>query len=1027
MSVLRMPALAMGQLRRVRWSGRTLWVVGLVALALAARYELRHSRAQARLFSGVAKRLGYEVAPGPSAAAVFPPRGPYDERLGYSRLPQFLERLAGSEFAIDAQARVSPLQRRLTTGLGLFPTYHEKSRAGLRVLDREGRVLYNQPRPERVYESFEAIPPWVVATLLFIENRELLDPARPYKNPAVEWDRLASALLGKGFQFVRPEHRAHGGSTLATQIEKFRHSSGGYTASTGEKVRQVLSASLRAYLDGELTEDVRRQIIADYVNSIPLAAAPDYGEVQGLGDGLWVWYGADFAAVNRLLAPSDGVAADVPDHDADARALAYRQVLSLFLAQRRPSSYLLTEREALSRLTDQYLNLVCEAGLISEGMRDRAQGARATFRDRLPPVRAAAFAEQKASLAIRARVGSLLGLERMYDLDRLDLSVSSTIDGPAQAAVTAFLRRLRDPAAAAAAGLRAERMLERGDPGRVVYSFTLYERTEAGDALRVQADNFDQPLSINDGVKLELGSTAKLRTLATYLELVAALHERHAAASQAELRRGAAQAPDRITRWGLEWLVEADRRDLTSMLDAALDCRYSAAPGEFFTGGGRHAFSNFDPEDDRRVPTVREAFRKSINLPFIRLMRDIVDHEMTRVPGSSARILADAGEPARRAYLERFADREGREFLRRFWQKYRGKAGSDALQLLLDDVRPSPRRLSVAFRAVRPEASVEELAALLRARLPGSKLGPSTVRKLYDDEDPARRDLSDLGYLAGVHPLELWLVAYRIRHPDATLNELLEAGAAERQRVYGWLFRTRHKNAQDARIRRLLEVEAYLEIHRSWQRLGYPFESLVPSYATAIGSSADRPAALAELMGIILGGGLRQPAFRIQELRFAEGTPYEARLSRKPVAPERVMQSEVAAALAGELLGVVEQGTAGRARGALAVGGRGLPIGGKTGTGDNRQEVYGRRGQLLEARVINRTATFAFTIGDRFFGAITAYVPGAEAAQYGFTSSLAVQVFRQLAPALTSLVAAPRPPAPTVEPTPALQASIERR
>ena len=34
--------------------------------------------------------------------------------------------------------------------------------------------------------------------------------------------------------------------------------------------------------------------------------------------------------------------------------------------------------------------------------------------------------------------------------------------------------------------------------------------------------------------------------------------------------------------------------------------------------------------------------------------------------------------------------------------------------------------------------------------------------------------------------------------------------------------------------------------------MGYPFASLTPSLATAIGSSGDRPAALAELMGIIL-------------------------------------------------------------------------------------------------------------------------------------------------------------------------------
>ena len=47
----------------------------------------------------------------------------------------------------------------------------------------------------------------------------------------------------------------------------------------------------------------------------------------------------------------------------------------------------------------------------------------------------------------------------------------------------------------------------------------------------------------------------------------------------------------------------------------------------------------------------------------------------------------------------------------------------------------------------------------------------------------------------------------------------------------------------------------------------------MPSYATAIGSSADRPAALAELIGIILNDGVRQPTVRIEEIELAQDTP----------------------------------------------------------------------------------------------------------------------------------------------------------
>jgi hypothetical protein len=72
-----------------------------------------------------------------------------------------------------------------------------------------------------------------------------------------------------------------------------------------DKVRQLLSASLRAYQNGPETLDARRRIVRDYLNSIPLAASRDHGEVIGLGDGLWVWYEADFTVVNRLLMDSE--------------------------------------------------------------------------------------------------------------------------------------------------------------------------------------------------------------------------------------------------------------------------------------------------------------------------------------------------------------------------------------------------------------------------------------------------------------------------------------------------------------------------------------------------------------------------------------------------------------------------------------------------------------------------------------------------------------------------------------------------
>jgi hypothetical protein len=293
----------------------------------------------------------------------------------------------------------------------------------------------------------------------------------------------------------------------------------------------------------------------------------------------------------------------------------------------------------------------------------------------------------------------------------------------------------------------------------------------------------------------------------------------------------------------------------------------------------------------------------------------------------------------------------------------------------------------------------------MRAHLPNSVLSNGTLAGLYKDYAIDAFSMADRGYIARVHPLELWLVSYLKQHPQAKRSELMDASAAERQEVYNCLFKTHQKNGQDSRIRTLLEVEAFEQIHRTWKRLGYPFESLVPSYATSIGVSGDRPAALAELMGILINDGVRYPSVRAQELHFAQDTPFETILQPEREGGEQVLHPEIAKVVRRAITGVVEQGTARRVHGAFAFADSTLlPVGGKTGTGDNRHEIYGAGAKLIDSQITSRTATFVFMIGDRFFGTLTAYVAGKEAAGYKFTSSLPVQVLKVLAPKLMPLI-----------------------
>ncbi|NUT82480.1 transglycosylase domain-containing protein [Pseudomonas brassicacearum] len=989
--------------RRARHGWRAFWLLLLiivVVVGLAVAKEMRTSRFQAREISKYAASLSYSVQPGPSDAIVYPGAGPFDRRLGYSALGEFLPRLLKRDYVIQAQARFSPALMGYIEK-GLFVPYTEKIQAGLTITDCRAAPVYQFKYPQQLYANFEAIPPVVVQSLLFIENRFLLDPKQPLANPAVDWPRFGMAVWSQVAKLLSLPGQSAGGSTLATQLEKYRHSPEGLTVSGGEKIRQMISASVRAYQAGPQTLEARQRIIRDYLNSVPLSAVPGHGEVHGMAEGLRVWYGADFKRANERLFST----ATDPRSLAE-KGLALREVLSLMIAQRRPSHFLSKGHDELARLTDSHIRLLTQNGVIDAALAEAALASKVSYRDWVQDPTVQPNETNKGISAARSRLAALLN-RPLYDLDRLDLSATSTLQSDLQAQATEYLKRLADPAFATQIGLMGERLLTPTSTAQVRYSFTLLELTPDGSRVRVQTDSTDQPFDINEGSKLELGSTAKLRVLTTYLQIIAELHDRYAQQTPAALKKVDIAEQDRLSRWAVDYLIQNTDRSLPKMLEAALDRTYSASPGEaFFTGGGLHTFHNFRKEDNGRNPTLRDALRESINLPFIRLMRDLVRYATYAGSNNSSQLLKDDKDPRRQEYLAQFADHEGTAFLLRFWKKYRGKDTRQRLETFLDGMRPTAIRLAAVHRYFFPNDSQENFNRFVRAHLKSAKsagkLTDERLERLYQSYGPGAYDLPDQGFIAKVHPLDLWLVGYLLNNPDAKFSQIVKASQFERQEVYSWLFKSRHKSARDSRIRTMLEIEAFLDIHQRWQQVGYPFDHLVPSLATAIGSSGDRPAALAELVGTILNDGIRQPALRVDSLDFAVGTPYETRLVSDPDNGKRVMPMDVARALRSALSQVVDAGTAKRVAGSFTLAdGTPLAMGGKTGTGDNRIEAVGSGGRVISSKSINRTATFVFYIGDSHFGTLTAYVPGASAQNFKFTSALPVQVLKGMAPFLS--------------------------
>lgn len=985
------------------WIIPVLLITGLLTVvAVVARDEMRTSKIQAEWLSWYASHITYSPQPSANTNIRYPSFGPYNQRLGYSYMPYFIKALQANDYDIAEQMRTSPTYNYFMDR-GLYPIYHPKTIAGLSLYDRDGQKLYTASYPNHVFADFNSIPPLLVSTLLFIENRELLKDGPVTRNPVIEWDRLFYAMFGHFAHKFVPGLNAGGGSTLATQIEKFRFSPNGQTASEADKMRQIASASLRVYLDGSDTRKAREKIVLDYLNSTPLSARPGFGEVNSIGDGLWAWFGIDLNDAATVL--------NLSEKDPDslrAKAKVYRAALGLILAQRRPSYYLSQNHAALDDLTDSTLDRLAAANIISPALRQATHESTFKFLPEVPQAPQPPFIEQKAVNALRSHLMSMLGLKKLYEVDRLDVAARSTLDQTAQQKTVEFLRKMGDPEFLKSIGLYGFRLLDpTNDPKKIKWSVVLYERTSDSNKLRLQADNIDEPFDMNEGMKLDLGSTAKLRTLVSYLEIIDELHRRYAGLSTDDLHDMAEDAPDVLTEWAINWLLAHGNASLDDMLHAAMDRTYSGNPHEvFFTGSGDHTFANFEHEEDFKNMNLHEAFRDSVNLVFVRLMRDIVNYTIAQGPQTKEELLDDPDEPARQSYLERFADEEGSQFLNRFIAAYADLAPEAAIEKLLTHAHKGATARTVIFRSLYPTATFTDYVSFMFRHPVSERLLEPRLQQLFSNYAPDKYNLSDRSYIAGVNPMELWLVGYLQTNPHPSRRVLMQVSQPMRIESYAWLFNPHLKRAQDTRIRIILEEDAFARLHKRWARLGYPFDRLVPSLATAIGSSADRPGALAELVGILLNDGIKLPTVRFESMLFGEGTPFQTLLRYDGADKKEVLLDPAIARVMKDVMSeVVENGTARRVKGTYKdAAGKVLPVGGKTGTGDQRYDEFAPGGKMISSRVVNRTGTFAFYIGDHFFGTITAHVAGEEAANYKFTSALSAQMLKSLAPIFTPLI-----------------------
>ncbi len=971
------------------WLG---WLGILLIVAAAIFIEIQTSLLQSWFFTSTNERLYYSVKDGPSREIIFPRAGPFDERRGYFKLPVFQRRMETQGYRVTRQARQSETMLTLLER-GISPPYLERPDAGLEIRGADGLQLFRYAQSDFLFGKIEDIPPLLVKTLLFLENRDLDRPVTPWQNPVIEWDRTLKAALyylGAKLQLPVP---VQGGSTLAVQLEKFRHSPHGRTGDPLEKLRQIFGASLKSYQEGPNTRAWRDRIIVDYVNTVPLAAAPSYGEIHGLGEGLYAWFGIRLSdAVKDLQA-----AKTTP-----AKVRAFKHALALLISVRAPSVFLVDERSSLEEKVDQFTRLMARASVIDWEFAAQLQETPIDFLPAAPLPPQPSSGKNKAANAIRVSMMEALGVNNLYDLNRLHLRVDSTIDVPLQKRVSEFFNRLAQRDIIKAYGLDGEHLLEANDPSKLIYSFLLVEATPTGNLVRVQADNLAASLDFNKSVKLELGSTAKLRTLTHYLEVIAELHKELSALDAHQLRERRNGARDPLTQWAAETLLAGNTMALQPFLDKAMERKYPGSPYEtFFTGGGLHHFQNFDKQENDRIYEVHEALRYSNNLSFIRIMRDLVSYHRARLAYDADDVLENPDNPTRRQMLREIADEESRVALRRAFQSYAKQTPDEIAKRLLGNKGNIERRLAILFFAWKIGGDEEGLTAWLEKH--EAKSAATDVAKLFRAYQNPRLTIVDYAYLLGVHPLDLWCASEYRKNRELSWEDLYRKSARARHLGSAWLLNPRNQRAQKNRLRIRIEKDAFERMTPYWQRVGFPFKTLVPTYATAIGSSSDRPTALAELVGILVNNGIRRPATTLTKVHFASSTPYETLLEKQQKDGEPVLASEVARTVRKAMAEVVEQGTARRLNGAFKrADGAVLTIGGKTGSGDNRFQTFNRGGGVISSRVTNRTATFVFYLGERYYGVLTAFVQGQEAGNYSFTSALPVTLLKLLAPSINA-------------------------
>ena len=1027
-------------------------IAGLIALGLVVLImgeEIRYGIGFRYMTAQVEKVAQLENKPGKPQAWDIPiPDSPRWKRDGMIYYPQLFDVLKNGGFQIDKETHLvlTPQAKKLFD-MGIIPFNHYQGKAfsGLKIVDRHKKMVYLYKHPNQ-FKNFKHISPFILKALLVWENdklrHRLFDKNKngAELNYLIEGPRIAKSVSEYLQYKITGEGAYSGASTLMTTLEKITNTPGGKTHNVNDKINQMIGAGLHLYGgDSDLNSSLGsgsgkaeekgngngngvEKALVDFLNTVPMAGGPKShaGELFGFGASYYAWFGYTIDGLNEQL----------KSKDSQVRSQAYKNICSLIVSIRRPSELLRSpdrvDKQAnllLSRLNKK--KLLNSALYVKSRTMKPAWNPQRNHRYQLDYAlhREASSARNQYTQLIRRAVAEKSGRAEskkinLQTVDAMSVAIEMTTDAQLEKDIRGVLDDMYTETA-------QKTPFVQGRQKGLLYGLNLEELKNiqyGAIVLEIDEDRHWKILANTDTQsnvvynpakqgRFQWGSTAKLRVLVNYLTIIhdEALLLQSAYKESKELSKKTSKeqaskdsyhiklkeygnSSVTIKRLLASYIKKYPDATMKQILAWSMSRRISANPDrKFLTGESWHQFHNYQKSDDQKNPNIWQMTTDSINLSFVRLMRDVVDYYIEQSGYNKIAILTDKNNPVRKKIIDDAVKKEEMFYL-------------NGLNFFVERIQDSFSDVFLMDEKIAGNEGVTDKAIIIRARdiikqmnLPLDKSVENNVYNHSYKKSGEKYRMLLSWFKRITHYEKKWLLA-RVRQQHNRDSDLI---AIEQTRIIQqtsqWLRSSKFwiKNT----LYTHMERQAFAQgVTPAWKKLGYPF-NVSPSYAVVLGSSGDTPMSLVELAGILLNDGVHEKNISsIERIILAPESEFETPF--KIIHQQEVIIPRAVAIVARKAMeGVLHKGT--------AIFASRHPLmkyvqsaGAKTGTGDNRynQEPVNRSAAVLSVLDTGEgKAKYAICI--------TMSVTDGDIAHYKFTSKVPVRILSRIADHLSPVIA----------------------